>query len=221
MHPNRVVHNPIVILFFTTATAFFSSISLHVGSDFSWVLFGLFINLLMCKFKKCVQLYTRFQLKRIDIRAAANIHKTRSRACTFSNNICTVVEEWTHGYFCQGYFSSSTHFNLVLARKVCRQCVLVFAHDLWASWRKLHLSPRENWPFSFHWYTFLPSTPKNPFRLFTTDQIQFSLCLTSMFRTVLSLSDFRVLNLCRLPRFHRMEFLSSITDLRPIVPSNS
>ena len=49
-----------------------------------------------------------------------------------SNNICTVVEEWTHGYFFLGYFSSSTHFDLVirLAQKAWRQCVLVFVHDL-------------------------------------------------------------------------------------------
>ena len=34
--------------------------------------------------------------------------------------------------FCLGYFSSSTHVDLVmrLARKVWRQCVLIFAHDL-------------------------------------------------------------------------------------------
>ena len=45
---------------------------------------------------------------------------------------CTVVEEWTHGYFCLGCFSSLTHSYLVkrLARKVWRRCVLVFAHDL-------------------------------------------------------------------------------------------
>ena len=49
-----------------------------------------------------------------------------------SNNICTVVEEWTQGYCCLGYFSSSTHSDLVmrLAQKVWRQCVLVVAHDL-------------------------------------------------------------------------------------------
>ena len=54
-------------------------------------------------------------------------------ACkNLSNNIHPVVEEWTHGYCCLGYCSSSTHFDLVkeLARKVWRQCVLVFAHDL-------------------------------------------------------------------------------------------
>ena len=65
-------------------------------------------------------------------------------ACTLQNNIYTVLEEWTHGYFCLGYFSSSTHFYLVkgLARKVRRQCVLVFAHDRF-SWRKLQRSPCE------------------------------------------------------------------------------
>ena len=76
-------------------------------------------------------LVSRFIFKRIGTRADANIHKTF--ACKYlSNNICTVVEEWTNGYFCLGYFSSSTHFDLVirLTQKVWRQCVLVFAHDL-------------------------------------------------------------------------------------------
>ena len=49
-----------------------------------------------------------------------------------SKNICTVVGEWHHGYFCLGYFSSSTHFDLVtlIAQKVWRLWVLVFVHDL-------------------------------------------------------------------------------------------
>ena len=71
-----------------------------------------------------------FQFCRIDIREDANIHK--AIACKyFSYNICTVVEEWRHGYFCLGYFSSSTHFDLVkrMARKVWRHCGLVFGHD--------------------------------------------------------------------------------------------
>ena len=67
----------------------------------------------------------------VDTREDANIHK--AIACRYlSNNICTVVEEWTHRYFCLGYFFSSTHFDLVslMARKVWWQCVLVFVHDL-------------------------------------------------------------------------------------------
>ena len=71
-------------------------------------------------------------LSRIGTQADANIHKTF--ACKYlSNNICKfVVEEWTHGYFCLGYFSSSTHFDLVirLAQKAWRQCVLVYVHGL-------------------------------------------------------------------------------------------
>ena len=65
-----------------------------------------------------------------------------------SNTICTVVEEWTHGYFCLAYFSSSTHFDLVtrVAQKVCRKCVLGFCARFWASWRKLQRSPCEHWP---------------------------------------------------------------------------
>ena len=79
----------------------------------------------------CLLPYNPFHVRRIGTRADANIHK--AIACKYSsNNICTVVEECQHGYFCLGYFSSSTHFDLVmrLAQKAWRQCVLVFAHDL-------------------------------------------------------------------------------------------
>ena len=57
-------------------------------------------------------------------------YSLRDHVLVPSNDICAVVEEWTQGYFCLGYFSSSTHFNLVkgLARKVWRQCVLASAH---------------------------------------------------------------------------------------------
>ena len=79
----------------------------------------------------CLQPYNPFHFYIIGTQAGANIHK--AFACRYlSKNICTVVEEWWHhSYFCLGYFSSSTHFDLVrrMARKVWRQCVLVFAHD--------------------------------------------------------------------------------------------
>ena len=79
----------------------------------------------------CLPPYNPFLFHRIGTRADANIHK--EFACRYpSNNICTVVEQWIHGYLCLGCFSSPTHFYFVkgLARKVIRQCVLVFAHDL-------------------------------------------------------------------------------------------
>ena len=60
----------------------------------------------------------------------SHIHK--AIACKYlSSIICTVVEAWHHGCFCLGYFFSSTHFHLVrrMARKVWRQCVLIYGHD--------------------------------------------------------------------------------------------
>ena len=72
----------------------------------------------------------RFCFETMDTRKDANIHK--AIACKYlSNDICTVVEEWHHGYFCLGYFFSSTHFDFVtlMAQKVWRLGVLVFAHD--------------------------------------------------------------------------------------------
>ena len=78
--------------------------------------------------RTCLQPHKPFNFQRIGTRADANIHKTFARKY-LSIDICTVVEEWTHGYFCLGYFMSSTHFDIVirLAQRVWRQCVLVFA----------------------------------------------------------------------------------------------
>ena len=76
------------------------------------------------------RLCSPFLFCKIDTRVDANVHK--AIACKYlSKNICTVVEEWHHGHFCLGYFSSLTHFVLVtrMARKVSRLWVLVFAHD--------------------------------------------------------------------------------------------
>ena len=91
----------------------------------------LFINLVMRKQTLVSSLTTRFNFIEWTL-GRMPIFTRRSRAGTFQKNTCTVVEEWHHGYSCLVYFSSSTHFDLVirLAQKVWRQCVLVFAHDL-------------------------------------------------------------------------------------------
>ena len=76
------------------------------------------------------RLCSPFLFCKIDIREDANIHK--AIACKYlSNNVCTVVEEWQHGFFCLGCFFSSTHFDLVtrMAQKVWRHRGLVFVHD--------------------------------------------------------------------------------------------
>ena len=91
--------------------------------------------------------------ERIGTRSGCNIHKMF--ACKYlSNDICTVVEEWTHGYFYLGYFSSSTHFDTLRPRyPVSSESVAavfsVFCARSWLSWRKLQRSPCEHWHFSF------------------------------------------------------------------------
>ena len=77
------------------------------------------------------QLCKPFHFCRIGTRADANIHK--AFVCRYSsNNIFTVVGEWHHGYFCLGYFFSSTHFDLVtrMAQKVWRDgnCIGLLAN---------------------------------------------------------------------------------------------
>ena len=117
-------------------------------------------------------------------RADANNHKTF--ACRYiPNNICTVVEEWTSGYFCLGYISS-THFDIVLwlAQKVWRQCVLVFARDLGFRGGNCNglLANTGLFLSTDNRYLFPPSTPDNPFRLFVTAPDSLSPCLASKFR---------------------------------------
>ena len=58
-----------------------------------------------------------------------------------------------------------------------------FARSL-LSCGKLHRSPFEHWPFSFHWWhiPFTPSTPLNPLRFLTTAPDSIFPCLASKFR---------------------------------------
>ena len=104
-----------------------------------------------------------------------NIHKAFACRCP-SKKICTFVGEWHRGYFYFGYFSSSTHFHLVigLARKVWRQCVLVFAHDLG------YRGGNGNGLLA-NTGLFL-STPINPFRFLTTAPDSIVPRLASKFR---------------------------------------
>ena len=107
--------------------AFSSSVGIVA---FLWLFVWLFVNLMLREQTLIPGFASRFCFVRIDTREDANIHK--AIACKYLlNNICTVVEEWHHGYFCLGYFSSPTHFDLVtrMARKVWRHCGLVFGHD--------------------------------------------------------------------------------------------
>ena len=107
------------------------------------------------------------------------IFTRRSIPCKYSSkNICTVVDEWHHGYFSLGYF---LFFDTLRPRdKDGSEGVAAVCSGFWArsllSCRKLHWSPFEQWPFSFHWnqVPFPVSTPLIPFRFLTTSMFQFS-----------------------------------------------
>ena len=107
--------------------AFSSSVGIVA---FLWLFVWLFVNLMLREQTLIPGFASRFCFVKIDTREDANIHKAIACKCLL-NNICTVVEEWHHGCFCLGYFSSPTHFDLVtrVARKVWRHCGLVFGHD--------------------------------------------------------------------------------------------
>ena len=182
------------ILWYTTQlwyTIYNSHSILVVAVSFFWEVFfffcffWLFINRVMRKQTLVSSLRTRFTFYRIGIRADANIHN--AFACRYlSNNICTVVEEWTHGNFCLGYFSSSTHNDLVirLAQRVWRQCVLVFVHDLGVVTETASVSLQTLAFFSTsNRYEFLLQRRLIPFDSWPLVLIQFShACMASKFR---------------------------------------
>ena len=139
---------------FTIATALLSSLSLlFLGSSSFSAFFVVVHQRCHAETDTCLQPYNEFHFCRIDTRANAIIHKAFAYKY-LSNNVCTVVEEWRHSYFCFGYFFFSTHFDLVirLAQKAWRQCVLVFVHDL-GSRDGNCIGPLANTGlFSFHWF---------------------------------------------------------------------
>ena len=100
------------------------------------------------------------------------IFTKQPRASTFQNKICTVVEQWIHGYFCLGCLSSPTHFYLVtrLAHKMWRQCVLVCGHDRYSHARNCICLFSDTGLFWFPLVTNTFSTfnANDSFRLFTT-----------------------------------------------------
>ena len=97
---------------------------------------------------------------------------------TFSNR--------SNGYFCLGYFFSSTHVDLV--RRMAQKGVAALSSGFWArsslSYQNLHCSPFEHWPFCCHWVTCTFSSFYGiyPFRLLTTAPVSIFSCLASKFR---------------------------------------
>ena len=178
MYLNLVIHNPIVIHFSQKLQHPCRRFLFFCGTSSLSLAFYLVVHQpCNAETDTCLQPYNPFRFCRIDTREDANIHK--AIACKYpSNNIFTIVEEWHHGYFCLGYFSSSTHFDLVirLAQNAWRQCVLVFVHDL--GFRDGNctglLANTGLFLSTGNRYLFPPSTPINPFRLLPLLLIQFS-----------------------------------------------
>ena len=118
---------------------------------------------------------TRYCFSKIGTRE--DIFTRRSRASTLQ-----IISTRLSNNESMTTFASDTSllrhtFYLVkgLARKVWRQCVLVFAHDLGFRGGKLHRFPCEHWGF------FL-SIGNSPFGLFTTAPDSILPCLASKFR---------------------------------------
>ena len=133
VHLRLVIHNPIVIRFSQEPQRLCLHCLFFLGRSFPSAFYLVVHQPGSEGTNTCLLTYNPFSFwfHKIGTPADANIHK--AFACKYpTNNIYTVAEEWIHGYFCLGCFSSSTHFYLVkgLARKVWRQCVLFFAHDL-------------------------------------------------------------------------------------------
>ena len=71
-----------------------------------------------------------------------HLHWLKKKCCPSPYHLF-IVGEWHQGYFCLGYFVSSTHFDLAtaLGSGFCTRSLL--------SCRKLHWSPFEHWLFFF------------------------------------------------------------------------
>ena len=150
---NLVIRNPIVIQFSRSPQHSCHRFLFFLGSSFFFFAFYLVVHPpCNAETDSCLQPYNPFHFYRIGTQVDANIHK--AFACMYlSNFICTVVEEWIHGYLCLGCFSSSTHFDLVTsrARMVWRHWVLVFAHDRYSHARNCIGLLSNTGLFSFHW----------------------------------------------------------------------
>ena len=128
----------------------------------------------------CLQPYNPCHFDRNGNRADANIHKTFANR-NLSNNLCTVVEEWTHGH---PFLDTLRPRDTVGSESVTAVCSGFWARSL-LSCQKLHWSPFEHWPFSFHWQQVPyhpPSTTIGPFRLLTTAPDSILPCLASKIR---------------------------------------
>ena len=110
---------------FTITKALLLSLSLMGILVIIWLFVWLFINLVMLEHTLILGFATGFCSVELTLGRMSMLTR-RSRAST--------VGEWHHGYFCLGYSFSSTHFDLVrrMARKVWRECVLVFGHDCYS-----------------------------------------------------------------------------------------
>ena len=96
----------------------------------------------------CLQPYNPFHFYKIGTRADANIHK--AIACRYlSNLICTVVGEWTHDYFCLGYFDTRRPVDTVGSEGVAALCSGSCARDRYCHAGNCTGLTCEHWPFSF------------------------------------------------------------------------
>ena len=119
-----------------------SSLSLLFGRSGLFSVFVLlFINFVMMKQTRNSRLCSPFPFYEIGTRADANIHK--AFACRYlSNNICTgclAMDPWL--LFPRMLLFTDT---LLFLERVGSEGV---AARSWVTWRKLHWSPFEHWPF--------------------------------------------------------------------------
>ena len=137
---------------FTIATAFLLSFLFFCGNGSFFLLFVLFVNLVMREQALIPGFASRFCLKDLTLGRMPILTK-RSRASTFQEECAWLSKNHT-----RVTFASDTPFflNTPLSRVIDgSEGVAAFGVGFCArsslSCRKLHLSPFEHWPFSFHW----------------------------------------------------------------------
>ena len=130
MLPSLAKRNQLWYNFHNSHSVLVVAFSSFVGIvAFLWLLVRLFINLMMREQTLITGFAARFFFVEFAFGRMPKFTR-RSRASTFQI-ISARLSENGHGYFCLGYFSSSTHVYLVrrMAQKVWRFSVSVFGHD--------------------------------------------------------------------------------------------
>ena len=111
----------------------------------------LFVSLMMREQTLIPCFTSQFVFERINIREMPTLKAISCK--NLSNSICTVVEEWIPGLLLPLIllFLDTLRPRVIDRSEECGGIWCRFCARSLLSCQKLHWSPFEHWPFSFHW----------------------------------------------------------------------